>query len=217
MAFGQIGSTGFTPVRHENGSAWNNQLNADYKIQSGYTYNIGQGELVYITTTGFLVTEAQLATASQIVSVLGVFWGCDYPLNANFPITGPLGHTSWVGGTVTQDGNAATAYVITDPTVVYTATCNGSVGFTMATANQQYYAVGLLNGTLGSAPGSTLNGNGTSQMLIDLLDGPKAATAPIRTLCLDPNINNPIGPNNNALCMIQNGVMFGGGSSAQHA
>jgi len=215
--YGTNAPRGFIPVRHENGSAWNNQLNSDYTIPSGYNYNIGQGELVYLNTNGNIVTEAQLASGAQIVSVFGVFWGCNYINPPTFPISGPLGHVSWVAGTVTGDGNAAQALIINDPTVVYTAQSNGSTGFTQITASMQWYGVNIGTGVLGTPPGGTLNADGTSCMLIDLNAGVKLTTAPIRTLCLDPNPNNPVAAAyNNALCMIQNGFTFAGGTSPSH-
>lgn len=215
--YGTNAPRGFIPVRHENGSAWNNQLNSDYTIPSGYNYNIGQGELVYISAAGNIVTAAQLNIAGQIVSLLGVFWGCNYVNPSSFPISGPLGHVSWVAGTVTGDGNPAQALIIKDPSVVYTAQSNGSTGFIQATASMQWYGFDIgtgSSGVLATPPGGTLNADGTSCMLINLSSGALVAdTAPIRTLCLDPNPNNPIGPFNNALCMIQNGYTFAGGKT----
>lgn len=253
--YGTNAPKGFVPVRHENGSSWNGQLNSDYRIPNGYNYNIGIGELVYITNgvanggnamaggasipSGYLQAWSQLSwngsgtpvnkTVAEQVTVVGVFMGCQYPNNNTFPIAGPLGHLSWVGSTLTQDGSDPVAYIITDPTVVYTAQCNANTtGFTMVTANQLFYGtfynagVALFNPSV--APGGTLNSDGSCCQGIDLNTGEIppfspdfGVRMPIRTICLDPSPNNISGAAfNNAYCMIQNGQMFQGAYQGAH-
>lgn len=249
--YGVNAPQGFIPVRHESGSAWNGQLNSDYRIANGYNYNIGVGELVYIsdgTATGgaavaagavlqgSVVSWAQLSgddsTVAQQIATVGVFMGCNYPQTNSFPITGPLGHSAWVAGTLTADGSDAVAYIITDPTVVYTAQCNGTGGFTRATATALFYgtfynAGSTIFGDPSTPPGGTLNGANSTIFQrtccqgIDLNTGAvtpanDGALLPIRTICLDPSPNNPLASYNNAYCMIQAGGIFPGPAQGQH-
>lgn len=214
------GANGFVPVQHMNGSAWNGQLDGNYFIPTGYTYNIGYGSLVWVDpTTGFLRSWADWQTANlveQEEAVVGVFQGADYssPIT-QIGISGPNNKKAWVAGTQIKGSTIARAYVITDTTVVYTAQCNSSTGFTQSTGTLKTYNVYIqTGGPFGTAPGETLNPDGSSCMGIDLADGVKtAATAPIVVKCIDPNPqNNLTGGYNNALCLIQNSVWRAGGN-----
>lgn len=98
---------GFRPVNAQGGALFNGAQTA-YKIASGYGSNIGQGDFVKLTATGYV----QLAAAAD--RVLGLNMGVSYVGVDGIPVV----RNSWIAGTVTLGGQDATIFVMDDPNVL---------------------------------------------------------------------------------------------------
>src|SRR5271154_3292571 len=103
MAYGQNQPFGLQTINSTISGAFNGQT-GDYYIQSGYNYNIFQGDLVYLGTDGFIHNLYDLGVATYVTyPALGVFNGCSYvqPSAAN-PISAAVpSKPFWPAGTVT--------------------------------------------------------------------------------------------------------------------
>lgn len=128
MAYGVNKPNGLVPRGYQLGSLPSSGLAStsifSFQIASGYAQNIGLGDPVFwepaATGDGYIVaaTDASNVTVSTGVSVtishgsiLGVFAGCQYNSDDEVLPYPPM-KLSWKAGTVTADGQAATAFVI---------------------------------------------------------------------------------------------------------
>lgn len=108
MAYPAIsGPYGLVPMGLLGGQPYNNGF-SHYKIASGYATAIFNGDAVALTTDGTIARE----TADAAMSVIGVFVGCSY----TDPTYGLTFRNSYPAGVVASD---ITAYVVTDPNVIF--------------------------------------------------------------------------------------------------
>lgn len=123
---------GFTPVRRLDGAAWTANA-SQYKIASGNTNHLYQGDVVTLLTTGYIDKLTPGTTA-----IIGVFVGCEYLSTAG---SRRVWSNQWPGSDTTVD---VIAYVIDDPLVVFLAQTNGASGsampLTTVGANVQFVA-----------------------------------------------------------------------------
>ena len=125
---------GLKPACSITGGAWTEKTNVYYIAASDngtatYATNIFTGDPVIWSTAKTIGGDVGRASGTiarygfntdynagtNTVSVLGVFWGCEYTL-----ATGELVKSSyWPGGVAVQAGSKIKAYIIDDPMVVY--------------------------------------------------------------------------------------------------
>lgn len=126
MSYGQNAPWGLQAVRTQVDASWNGKT-TPYLIQSGYAQNIFKGDLVYISTNGYIQNLYDISAGGQnnytVNASLGVFDGCSFTVPT---IVNPIdpanpGRPYWPAGTNTLGGVPATAFIITDPQVVYNA------------------------------------------------------------------------------------------------
>lgn len=114
MSYGTNAPQGLQPISMLGNSTWNNQTEAAL-IASGYAQNIFMGSPVYAVNDGTI----GLATAGDGNPIMGVFWGCNYILPGGQVIFSPY----WAANTVVVSPGypiaTATAFIIVDPSVVY--------------------------------------------------------------------------------------------------
>ena len=132
MAISSYTPFGLNPVKYLNGALWNGQV-SQYRIKSGYNFNIFRGDPIIMGTAaganpGYILSYADLngtnyKAAATIGSAptLGVFVGCSYQDVAGVNPADPAspGRQFWAANTATLSGMDVTAYVIDDPNVVY--------------------------------------------------------------------------------------------------
>ena len=116
MAYGSNAPFGLRPIQHLDGSPWNGGLQ-NLSISSGYATTIGYGDPV---TT---LSDGTIGRGVSAGPLLGVFMGCQYyDSNRNL-----INSKYWPASTTVATGTIPTAFVVTDPTVVYTVQeTNGS-------------------------------------------------------------------------------------------
>lgn len=121
MAYGVNLPWGLQAIKTINGGTWNGQT-SQYLIKSGYAFNIGKGDPVYLGVDGYIHTLGDLNDANKITTpILGVFNGCSFQTSI---ATNPIDPASparsyWPGGTVTSNLIDATCDIIDDPNVIY--------------------------------------------------------------------------------------------------
>lgn len=131
---------GFRPAYHSTGL----NRGVAYTIAGAYPVNIFKGDPVILATTGVLI----LGTVAA--DLLGIFNGVEY-----IDITGkPTYSNFWPAGQTVQAGQAPTAYVLTDPNIIYDVQATGPVLQT-AIGDQADFVVGS---------GSTLTGLSTATL-----------------------------------------------------
>lgn len=212
------GARGFQPLSFRSASEWDNQLRADFNIQSGYRYNIGRGSLVYMGNDGYIhnITEKAAGPGSQgpiNVPILGVFWGVEYPTlyNKNQGFIG-VNKPSWAANTVTANGDPAPCKIITDPRVIFTAQMNNTATISAAgykiNAFTVYIQADPATGDpvdFADPPGELLNADGTSTIGLNYNGGQPATVSQASVLLYAPDrrtFNNPLGTYCNVLCLI---------------
>lgn len=104
---------GLRPVAHLSGGTHGRYSTNKYHIASGYGSNIFSGDLVKLSGTGREVQLAETATSDN--PVIGVFWGCEYR-DTNGEV---VFKKYWPASTATLNTEAATAWVIDDPDVIF--------------------------------------------------------------------------------------------------
>ncbi len=127
MALDVTTAKGLQAARTQTNASFNGQV-SEYLIASGYNQNIFRGDLVYISTNGYIQNlydynnpNTHAAPGYFSALSLGVFDGCSYqtPVSVNPIDPASPGRQYWPAGTNTLGGVPATCSVITDPQVVY--------------------------------------------------------------------------------------------------
>jgi hypothetical protein len=208
MSYGQNAPWGLQPVRMQNNASWNQQL-SPYLIASGYAQNIFKGDLVYISTDGYLRNlydyagdQASFITAAS----LGVFQGCSYAVPTAVNPIDPAnpGHPYWPASTNTLGGVAAIGFVITDPSVVYNSQVTGATGAVQSNVRNFISVAYQVSG--GLVQGNF--NNGQSSLSVNIATVTPAASTPMQNCYIDalsPNVNNVAGQQyNNVEVMIAN-------------
>lgn len=127
---------GFRPVKHKTGF----DRPEAYTILSGYATNIFFNQSVILNTNG------TVTAGTAAVSLLGTFAGCRYT-----DATGKINVSKfWPASTVATN---ITAFVYSDPNIVYEVQCDGSLAQT---------AVGDQADITNAATGSTSTGDSAS-------------------------------------------------------
>lgn len=133
MSYGTNLPNGLVAIKYLNGAQWNGQVSA-YLIESTYGANIGQGDLVYIQSNGYIGNlYARGSGTWPTAQSVGVFVGCSYvTTTASNPIDpASPGRSYWPANTATLNSVPAIAFVIDDPNTIFEIQ-GGSVGFTQA-------------------------------------------------------------------------------------
>ena len=195
MAYGTNAPNGLRPVKKLDGSAWTGQTRP-YPITSGYATSMFKGDPVTVLADGTL----GIGVAGS--AVVGVFWGCQYiPSGGGLPVNSPF----WPASTTVATGTTPIAYVIDDPTVLFTiqeTNGAGAAGTPLALAD-----VGL-NANFAVGTGSTVTGD--SGATIDNTTENTTATLNLKILGLDPEPGNAVGNFANWLVSINNHRYRGG-------
>jgi len=164
MSYGQNQPWGLQAIKTLSGT-WNGQT-SQYKIQSGYAFNIFKGDLVFLGNDGYIHNLGELGNANlQVRQSLGVFDGCSFQTSV---ATNPIDPASparpyWPAGTVTFNAIDATCFIIDDPNVIYNIQSDAAgVPFNKqgATAAVNYSFV------TGTNPSGNTN-TGTSNVVLD--------------------------------------------------
>lgn len=189
MAYGTNAPNGLRPVKKLDGSAWTGQTRP-YPIASGYATSLFKGDPVTVLADGTL----GIGVAGS--AIVGVFWGVQYiPANGGLPVNQPY----WAASTTTQNTATATAFVIDDPTVLFTiqeSNGAGAAGTPLALAD-----VGL-NANFAVGTGSTATGN--SGASLDNTTENTTATLNLKIIELDPYQGNAVGNFANWIVSINN-------------
>ena len=109
---------GFKPLRYVDGRPFSG-AGSSYHLPSGYGTAIAVGDVVKLTTTGYL---AKALPGDQMRGVVGGFRYVD-PVNQL-----PRFVSYWPAGQVTQNGADATVEVYDDPGLVFEAVFTNSAG-----------------------------------------------------------------------------------------
>ncbi len=131
---------GLKPVEYLNGAQWNSQVGAtswSYRIKSGYSFNIFQGDPVVLGNDGFIHSLFELGRAGAdqdawaFSKIVGVFTGCSYQVSSSIDPINPAnpGRMLWVAGTTTLDGSPALCQVLDDPNIVWKIQSDTTLGF----------------------------------------------------------------------------------------
>jgi len=181
-------SFGCKPVRMMGGAPYNGGQSR-YRIASGATTPIFQGDLVTQLTAGVLGRHA----ASGTVPVVGVFNGVSY----TDPTSGEQIFKNHYPGSITASDIIAN--VIDDPNVVYEI--QSDEAFPVADLFGNFDIVEQ------SPVGSTLSG--TSNAELDTSTGATTAGLPLKAIDIsqDPDNSDVASANTNVLCVIQNHIM----------
>jgi hypothetical protein len=221
MAYGVNAPFGLQPRYMLNGATWNNQT-SEYSIASGYATSLFTGDPVTMLNTGGIGIAVGGAAGSQ-GATLGVFWGCAYTLNGVY-ITAPF----WSAGTVPDNAQNATAFIVDDPNTVFdiqVASTSSAAHPTIAYANIGLNANFAVGGAGNPASGSTVSGLSAYYLAFESLSPGTSATLNLKLLRFTPNPNNqPDSPSqpdpatkqdfNNALVVINNHILKGGTGTA---
>lgn len=196
MAYGTNAPFGLRPIMHLDGSPWNGGLQ-NLSISSGYATTLGYGDPV---------TQLSDGTIGRAVSagpLLGVFMGCQYYDTQRNLINSKY----WPASTTVATGTIPVAYVVTDPTVVYTVQeTNGSQAAGTALTLQDVF----LNARLLITAASTTTGGGISLVSLDNSTLSTTATWTVKVIGLDPRVGNAVGNFANWLVVANNHVLKGG-------
>jgi len=153
-----------------------------YKIDpTGHTGNIFNGQIVYINSSGYLTRSDASGADSTTnnfggsgIGACGVFVGCEYINDMGQTVQGqyyPSGNTS-----------AATAYVVTDPSVLFMAQMDATGAQTVLGINTNLTAV------QSTSTGSTATGNSTSDF-----DADAVATGPFKVVGFVESTTSTVG------------------------
>ena len=179
---------GCRPVRMMGGGAYTGGQSR-YRIASGATTPIYQGDLVTQLTAGVIGRHA----ASGTVPILGVFNGVSY----TDPTTGEQVFKNYYPGSISASDIIAS--VIDDPDVVFEVQADDT--FPVADLFGNFDIVD------GSPVGDTKSGR--SNLELDVTTGATTATLPLKAIDIseDPDNSDVASANTNVLCVIQNHIM----------
>ena len=160
-----------------------------YRIASGYSTKIFQGDLVKQVTGGGI----ERAAASSTVPVVGVFNGVQY----TDPTTGEQVFANHYPGSISASD--IIAFIVDDPNVV----------FEIQAAEQ--FPVADLLGNFDVIDQSTTGdtASGRSNMELDVSTGATTTTLPLKAIDIsqDPDNDDVASSNTNVLVVIQNHIM----------
>ena len=181
-------SFGCKPVRMMGGAPYSGGQSR-YRIASGATTPIFQGDLVTQLTAGVLGRHA----ASGTVPVVGVFNGVSY----TDPTSGEQTFKNHYPGSIAASDIVAN--VIDDPNVVFEV--QSDEAFPVADLFGNFDIVEQ------STVGSTLSGKSNTEL--DTSTGATTATLPLKAIDIsqDPDNSDVASANTNVLCVIQNHIM----------
>lgn len=159
---------GLRPVKRMDGTPYAGAV-THYPIDpAGHTGNIFNGQIVYLNSSGYCTRSDASGADSTTnnfggsgIGAVGVFVGCEY-INAQ----GQLIHSQYYPSGTT---GVATAYVVTDPFVLFQAQLDATGAQTVLGINTNITAV------QSTSTGSTRTGNSTSA-----LDADAVATGPFK-------------------------------------
>lgn len=148
---------GLKPVKRVDGMPYSGATEAFLIDPAGEATNIFNGQVVIIGADGYIAISTATgadATTNNLggngVGAIGVFVGCEY-INAQ----GQLIHSQYYPSGTT---GVVTAYVVTDPNVVFQGQLDGSGAQTVLGTNTFFAAV------QSTSTGSTRTGNSTSAL-----------------------------------------------------
>ena len=160
-----------------------------YRIASGYSTKIFQGDLVKQVTGGGI----ERAAASSTVPVVGVFNGVQY----TDPTTGEQVFANHYPGSISASD--IIGFIIEDPNVVFEIQ-----------ADEQFPVADLL-GNFDVIDQSTTGdtASGRSNMELDVSTGATTTTLPLKAIDIsqDPDNDDVASSNTNVLVVIQNHIM----------
>ena len=179
---------GLRPVRQMGGAPFSGGLSR-YRIASGATTPIFQGELVTQLTAGGIGRHA----ASGTVPIIGVFNGVSY----TDPSTGEQVFNNYYPGSIAASDIIAS--VIDDPNVVFEVQADAALPVADLFGNFDIVD--------GSPVGDTKSGR--SNLELDVTTGATTATLPLKAIDIsqDPDNDDVSSSNTNVLCVIQNHFM----------
>ena len=179
---------GCRPVRMMGGGAYTGGQSR-YRIASGATTPIYQGDLVTQLTAGVIGRHA----ASGTVPIVGGFNGVSY----TDPTTGEQVFKNYYPGSISASDIIAS--VIDDPDVVFEVQADDT--FPVADLFGNFDIVD------GSPVGDTKSGR--SNLELDVTTGATTATLPLKAIDIseDPDNSDVASANTNVLCVIQNHIM----------
>ena len=179
---------GCRPVRMMGGGAYTGGQSR-YRIASGATTPIYQGDLVTQLTAGVIGRHA----ASGTVPIVGVFNGVSY----TDPTTGEQVFKNYYPGSISASDIIAS--VIDDPDVVFEVQADDT--FPVADLFGNFDIVD------GSPVGDTKSGR--SNLELDVTTGATTATLPLKAIDIseDPDNSDVASANTNVLCVIQHHIM----------
>jgi len=179
---------GCKPVRMMGGAPYSGGQSR-YRIASGATTPIFQGDLVTQLTAGVIGRHA----ASGTVPIVGVFNGVQY----TDPTTGEQVFKNHYPGSIAASDIVAS--VIDDPNVVFEVQADAA------------FPVADLFGNFDIVDGSPVGdtSSGISNLELDVTTGATTATLPLKALDVsqDPDNDDVSSANTNVLCVIQNHIM----------
>jgi hypothetical protein len=177
---------GLKPVRMMSGAPYSGGQSR-YRIASGATTPIFQGDLVTQLTAGVLGRHSATGT----VPIVGVFNGVSYTNSSGEQI-----FSNYYEGSITSSD--IMAQVIDDPNVVFEVQCNAA--FPVADLFGNFDIVD------GSPVGDTKSGRSNTECAVST--GATTATLPLKVLDIseDPDNSDVGSTDTNVLCVIQNHI-----------
>lgn len=178
---------GLRPARMMGGAPFSGGQSR-YRIASGYSGTIFQGDLVKQVTGG----GVERAAASSTVPVVGVFNGCQY----TDPTTGETVFKNYYPGSIAASD--IIAFVIDDPNVVFEVQADAA--FPVADLFGNFDIVD--NATTGDVK------SGRSNMELDVTTGATTTTLPLKAIDIsqDPDNDDVASANTNVMVVIQNHI-----------
>jgi len=178
---------GLRPARMMGGAPFSGGQSR-YRIASGYSGKIFQGDLVKQVTGG----GVERAAASSTVPVVGVFNGCQY----TDPTTGETVFKNYYPGSIAASD--IIAFVIDDPNVVFVVQADAA--FPVADLFGNFDIVD--NATTGDVK------SGRSNMELDVTTGATTTTLPLKAIDIsqDPDNDDVASANTNVMVVIQNHI-----------
>ena len=178
---------GLRPARMMGGAPFSGGQSR-YRIASGYSGKIFQGDLVKQVTGG----GVERAAASSTVPVVGVFNGCQY----TDPTTGETVFKNYYPGSIAASD--IIAFVVDDPNVVFEVQADAA--FPVADLFGNFDIVD--NATTGDVK------SGRSNMELDVTTGATTTTLPLKAIDIsqDPDNDDVASANTNVMVVIQNHI-----------
>lgn len=178
---------GLRPARMMGGAPYSGGQSR-YRIASGYSGKIFQGDLVKQVTGG----GVERAAASSTVPLVGVFNGCQY----TDPTTGETVFKNYYPGSIAASD--IIAFVVDDPNVVFEVQADAA--FPVADLFGNFDIVD--NATTGDVK------SGRSNMELDVTTGATTTTLPLKAIDIsqDPDNDDVASANTNVMVVIQNHI-----------